>query len=45
MFIDDMKYAAKKVKSKWTPAAKDGIPVDSKFVMRVSFSNNVYDHD
>jgi hypothetical protein len=45
MFIDDMKYAAKKVKGKWTPATKNGIPVDSKFVMKVNFTNNVYDHD
>ncbi|WP_051686435.1 energy transducer TonB [Chryseobacterium hispalense] len=45
MFIDDIKYAAKKVKGKWTPATETGIPVDSKFVMRVSFSNNAYDHD
>ncbi|MCF2221117.1 energy transducer TonB [Chryseobacterium sp. PS-8] len=45
MFIDDMKYAAKKVKGKWTPAKKNGVPVDSKFVMKVNFSNNTYDHD
>ncbi|MGE4514601.1 MAG: energy transducer TonB [Chryseobacterium sp.] len=45
MFIDDMKYAAKKVKGKWKPATRNGIPVDSKFVMKVNFSNNAYDHD
>lgn len=45
MFIDDMKYAAKKVKGKWAPATKNSIPVDSKFVMKVNFTNNVYDHD
>lgn len=45
MFIDDMKYAAKKVKGKWTPAKKNGVPVDSKFVMKVNFSTNTYDHD
>lgn len=45
MFIDDIKYAAKKVKGKWKPATKTGIPVDSKFVMKVNFTNNVYDHD
>jgi len=45
MFIDDMKYATKKVKGKWKPAIKNGVAVDSKFVMRVNFDNNGYDHD
>ncbi|KQT24611.1 hypothetical protein ASG22_11500 [Chryseobacterium sp. Leaf405] len=45
MFIDDMKYATKKVKGKWKPATKNGVAVDSKFVMRVNFDNNGYDHD
>lgn len=45
MFIDDMKYAAKKVKGKWTPAMQNGNPVDSKFVMKMNFSHNTYDHD
>jgi hypothetical protein len=45
MFIDDMKYAAKKVKGKWKPAMQNGNPVDSKFVMKVNFNHNTYDHD
>lgn len=45
MFVDDMKYDAKKVKGKWKPATKNGVAVDSKFVMRVNFDNNGYDHD
>jgi len=45
MFIDDIKYAAKKVKGKWSPAIANGIPVDSKFIMKVRFSNTTYDHD
>ncbi len=43
MFIDDIKYATKKVKGKWKPAMKNGVAVDSKFVMKVNFSNDVYD--
>jgi hypothetical protein len=43
MFVDDIKYAAKKVKGKWKPATKNGVPVDSKFVMKVNFSHDVYD--
>lgn len=44
-FIDDMKFALKKVKGKWTPATKNGVPVDSKLIMKINFQNNVYDHD
>ncbi|MDW9382136.1 energy transducer TonB [Chryseobacterium sp. JV558] len=44
-FIDDMKYAAKKVKGKWKPATKNGVPVDSKLIMKIRFDNNTYDHD
>ncbi len=44
-FIDDMKYAAKKVKGKWKPATKNGVPVDSKMIMKIRFDNNTYDHD
>ncbi|PTT25013.1 hypothetical protein DBR28_18255 [Chryseobacterium sp. HMWF028] len=44
-FIDDMKFAAKKVKGKWQPATKNGIPVDSKLIMKIHFNNNTYDHD
>jgi hypothetical protein len=45
MFIDDMKYAVKKVKGKWSPATQNGVPVDSKFVMKVNFSHDMYDVD
>ncbi|MGH1520178.1 energy transducer TonB [Chryseobacterium sp. JK1] len=44
-FIDDMKFALKKVKGKWQPATKNGTPVDSKLIMKIRFQNNVYDHD
>lgn len=45
MFIDDMKYALKKVKGKWKPAVKSGVPVDYKTIMKIRFDNNTYDHD
>lgn len=44
-FIDDMKFALKKVKGKWQPATKNGVPVDSKLIMKIRFNNNAYDHD
>jgi len=45
MFTDDIRYAVKKVKGKWSPATANGIPVDSKLMMKVQFNNNTYDHD
>lgn len=45
MFVDDVKYAMKKIKGKWKPAMKDTTPVDSKMIVKVNFSTNGYDHD
>lgn len=45
MFLDDVQYALKKVKKKWKPAIKNGLPVESSFVMRVRFGVNAFDHD
>lgn len=45
MFIDDVKYAMKKIKGKWTPAMYGDAPVDSKIIIKVNFSTNAYDHD
>jgi len=45
MFIDDVKYAMKKIKGKWKPAMKVTTPVDSKVIFKVNFSTNTYDHD
>ncbi|MDR2237499.1 MAG: energy transducer TonB [Chryseobacterium sp.] len=45
MFIDDVKYALKKVKGKWKPAMKDGVPVESKYIFRVNFTTGTYDMD
>jgi hypothetical protein len=45
MFIDDVKYAMKKIKGKWTPAMYGDTPVDSKMIIKVNFNTNTYDHD
>ena len=45
MFLDDVRYALKKVKKKWKPATKNGSPVESSSVMRVKFGVNSFDHD
>ena len=43
MFIDDVKYALKKVKGKWKPAMKDGVAVESKIIFKVNFTTGTYD--
>lgn len=43
MFIDDVKYALKKVKGKWKPAMKDGVAVESKYIFKVNFTTGTYD--
>ncbi|KPE51465.1 energy transducer TonB [Chryseobacterium indologenes] len=43
MFIDDVKYALKKVKGKWKPAMKDGVSVESKYIFKVNFATETYD--
>lgn len=45
MFIEDMKFAIKKVKPKWKPAAKDGKPVISKKMIKINFTSDHFDHD
>jgi hypothetical protein len=45
MFVDDSRYALKKVKGKWKPATKDGTAISSKYIMRIDFKSNTYDHD
>ncbi|BAP33848.1 uncharacterized protein CHSO_4811 [Chryseobacterium sp. StRB126] len=44
MFIDDMKFAIKKVKKKWKPAMKDGQPVISKKIIKINFTSDHFDH-
>ncbi|AZA81177.1 hypothetical protein C1637_00940 [Chryseobacterium lactis] len=44
MFIDDMKFALKKVKKKWKPAIKDGKPEVSKKVIKINFTSDHFDH-
>lgn len=44
MFIDDMKFAIKKVKKKWKPAMKDGQAVVSKKIIKINFTSDHFDH-
>jgi len=44
MFIDDMQFTIKRVKKKWKPAIKDGIPVVSKKIIKINFTSDHFDH-
>ncbi|AZA78450.1 hypothetical protein EG347_13460 [Chryseobacterium sp. G0186] len=44
MFIDDMRFAIKKVKKKWKPAIKDGTSVVSKKIIKINFTSDHFDH-
>ncbi|MBW8358881.1 MAG: energy transducer TonB [Weeksellaceae bacterium] len=45
MFIEDMMFAVKRIKPKWTPALRDGNPVKSTHVLKVTFTSDHFDHD
>ena len=44
MFRDDMQFAMKKVKTKWKPAIKDGVPVKSRYILTINFTTDHFDH-
>jgi hypothetical protein len=44
MFIDDMMFAVKRIKKKWKPASRNGQPVESKYVLNVTFTSDHFDH-
>lgn len=43
MFIDDMKFALKKVKKKWKPAMKNGVPIISQKIIKINFITDFTD--
>ncbi len=45
MFVDDMTFAVKRIKPRWTPAMTDGKPVKSKRLVRIHFISDHFDHD
>jgi hypothetical protein len=44
MFIEDMMFAMKKIKTKWKPALQNGQPVESKYILSVDFTSDHFDH-
>lgn len=44
MFIDDMQFAMKRVKTRWIPAKKNDVPIESKYVLKINFTTDHFDH-
>lgn len=44
MFIDDMMFAMKKIKTKWKPALQNEKPVESNYILSVNFTSDHFDH-
>lgn len=44
MFSDDMTFAVKKIKTKWKPAQKDGIPIKSNYIIKINFTSDHFDY-
>lgn len=44
MFIDDMQFSMKKVKTKWKPALKDNVPTKSNYILKINFTSDHFDH-
>lgn len=45
MFIDDMLFCMRKVKTKWKPAIENGVPVKSRYSLKINFISDHFDHD
>ncbi len=43
-FRQDMTFAMKRIKKKWKPAMKDGVPVSSNRIIEINFSSEHADH-
>lgn len=44
-FKQDMDFAVKRIKKKWKPAIKNGVPVSSNIIFEINFSSEHADHD
>ncbi len=43
-FRQDMTFAMKRIKKKWEPAMKDGVPISSNRIIEINFSSDHADH-
>lgn len=45
LFIEDMLFCMKKIKTKWAPATENGVPVKSRYTIKINFVTDHFDHD
>ncbi len=43
-FRQDMTFAMKRIKKKWKPAMKDGVPISSNRIIEINFSSEHAEH-
>ena len=43
MFIDDMMFAMRKIKTRWKPALQNDKPVESQYILSVNFTSDHFD--
>ena len=43
-FRQDMTFAMKRIKKKWKPTIKDGVPISSNRIIEINFSSDHADH-
>ena len=43
-FQKDMEFAMKRIKKKWKPAIQNGIPIKSKYILKINFTTDHADH-
>lgn len=44
-FKQDMDFAMKRIKKKWTPAVKNGVPVSSNIIFQINFTSDHADEE
>lgn len=45
LFIDDMLFCMRKVKTKWKPAIENGVPVKSRYSLKINFITDHTEHE
>ncbi len=45
MFIEDMLFCMKRIKTKWKPATENGIAVKTNYKIKINFISDHFDHD
>ncbi len=44
-FVQDMTFAMKRIKKKWKPASKNGVPIESSYIFEINFTTDHSDEE